>query len=661
MPNLWDWFRGLLARRRGDDPQQQQQYVLPYPVAGVSLTPEQTLEVATVWACLHVISSSIASCEWQVYQPLPGGRRTKLVDDPVAYMLNTRPNPDMTAVNYREAQLIIACAFGNHYSEIVRDGGGRPAQLWPIEHDRVQPRRNAETNALEYHVTDPDGQVVVLDQRDVLHIRGPGIHGLMGDNIVARAAKSVSIAAAQDRYTAAFFGQGATPGGVLEVPGELSAERHALLKKEWAEKRKGPENAYKPLILEQGWKYNAVAVDPQKAQNVEGRQFSVEDICRWFNVPPHKVQHLLRATFGNIEHLSIEFARDTCRPWDRRLCQEVDYKLFNPKRGPWKYTCIDLAPLSTGDALSRATADSIWVQNGIKTRNEVRQREGLDDLGDEGDVLTVQLNMTTLERLINPPEPKALPSPKVPKDSPADPSQPLEDPGSAVAFENDGEEGDQHSGDDMALREQRRAETIKQMAAALAGEVHPRFEEIRATVANIGVPLDAMRRDIAEVKTTAETHRAESEARARETTRSIAAVAEQQYATHEDVGTALAHAADASVLAGKSLTLQSKAAERERGGRDAALVVAEMILDRYAKRLANRRADLIKKGDVAALSAAEAEERKKVRAELGERIPVLSRAFGRHLSGEKLDWAVELVAAGTPAVDAARRMEENTP
>lgn len=391
---------------RGEDPQRQANWVIPYPVAGIHLTADQSLSLSTVWACIDIIAKNVASCRWQIYEPVSGTNKRKLLtEDARAWMLNTRPNPDMTAIGFREALLFQAIPFGNAYAEIVRDAGGRVTQLWPLMTDRMMPRRNANWE-LEYHYTQPDGSINILPQRKVFHLRGPGLWGLMGENVIARAAKTLGVAAAQERFSASFFGQGAQPGGLLKYPKQLDPATYERLKADWADHYKGPENAHKPVILESGMDFVPLTIDPQKSQLVEARQFSVPEICRWFGVPPHKVQHLLNATFSNIEHSSIEFVRDSLRPWERRLCQEADAKLFDQTRGPWRYTEIDLSPLTRGDAQSRSAAAAAWRQNGIMTANEIRQTEGLDHLeGDEGDVLLVQSNLTTVDRLVNPPAP----------------------------------------------------------------------------------------------------------------------------------------------------------------------------------------------------------------------------------------------------------------
>jgi HK97 family phage portal protein len=402
----WAWFNDLFARK-GQDPMQVVRYVLPYPVAGVNLLPDEILSLATVWACIDAIARAIGQCKLNVYQPGPNGRRELLSNDSLMYLLNTRPNPEMTAIGFREAMLFMGIPYGNAYAEIVRDGGGRVAALWPLPSDRVTPRRDQDTWELFYEYRQPNGEIVQLEQRQVFHLRGPGLYGLLGDNLVARAAKSMAVSAAQERFTASFFGQGANPGGVLEFPGKLGEEQFNRLKGDFAEKRKGPENAHKPMILESGMKWTPTGTDPQKSQLIEGRQFSVEEICRWFGVPPHKVQHLLHATFSNIEHQSIEFVRDAVSPWCKRIEQEGDFKLLRQDRAPWRCIEFDTRPLLAGDAKSRAEGYAILRQNGIMTANEIREIEGMNHLGEDGDALLVQSNLTTVERLVNPPEPPA--------------------------------------------------------------------------------------------------------------------------------------------------------------------------------------------------------------------------------------------------------------
>lgn len=389
----------FFARLLRDDPRSYESW--PYrTIAGITLTYDQAVSLSAVWGCMDIISKSIAGCTWNIYEPVPATKRRRLLDqDPRAWLLNTRPNPDMTAIGFREALLLQALAQGNAYAEIVRDVSGRVVELWPLANDRVTPRRN-EAGRLVYDVAQAGrAEVVTLDQSEVFHLRGPGINGLMGENIIARAAGTLAVAAAQERFSADFFGRGAQLAGVLTIPTKVGKEQHELLRKEWAENHSGGKNSHKPLILEGGMEFTPTASNPKDTSLVDDKKFSVEDICRWWGVPPHKVQHLEHATFSNIEHSDISFVRDSLRPWERRLSQEADYKLFPQTRGPWRVTEIDLSPLTRGDAQSRALAQASWRQNGIMSANEIRAQEGLDDIGADGDVFLVQQNMTKLSEL----------------------------------------------------------------------------------------------------------------------------------------------------------------------------------------------------------------------------------------------------------------------
>jgi hypothetical protein len=194
------------------------------------------------------------------------------------------------------------------------------------------------------------------------------------------------------------------------------------------------------MILEGGMKLEQDTPDAGSTAMVESRTFQVEEICRWFGVPPHKVQHLMRATFNNIEHLGLEFTRDALVPWAKRLEQEADFKLFSD-RGPRRSTKLDTTWLSQGDNESRAKAAVSWRSAGVKTANEIRHEEGLNPLtGPEGDVVLVGSGMKTIKTVLKEEEQvgkqpalKALP----PGAQPEDPEKDGEEDASKTKQEGD--------------------------------------------------------------------------------------------------------------------------------------------------------------------------------------------------------------------------------
>ena len=393
---LWQRLRNMLVQR--EQPTWRTRWLAPDQPTGIPITAETSLEISVVWACIMAITTALSSSRWNVLS-VQGAKRTRLPDDRLDYILNVRPNPEMPAVNMREALNIHALTWGNAYAEIVRNARGDVAELWPLYPDRMIPRRRPDPPyALYYEYLNQDGGRTNLEPEDVYHLRGPGISGLMGDNVVSRAAKAMSLAAAQERFASTYFGNNTNMGGVLKHARKLTPEAHKRLKDDWDDKYKGPFKANKPVILEEGMDWVPTQNDAEKAQLVQSRTFQIEEICRWFGVPPHKVQHLLRATFNNIEHLGIEFVRDALTPWARRHEQEADFKLL-PQRAPWRTTKIDLGWLTHGDAKSRFEAYKLARDMGVYTVNNILEKEGENTIGAEGDIRIVPLNMTPLDQL----------------------------------------------------------------------------------------------------------------------------------------------------------------------------------------------------------------------------------------------------------------------
>lgn len=363
--------------------------------AGVRITMDTWWQASAAWGCIDVIAKTFSSSDVLLFERLPNRRRKELVDDRLVYLLNTRPNPEMTAQAFKRALLIAACSWGNGYAEIVRDLAGRVAALYPIAPDRVEARRDSGGN-LGFWVRNDDGTGTWLQSRDMFQIRGPSIIGMMGDNAIARASGTLALALATQKFAEAYFGNGATLGGVIEYPGELDDKTFERLEKAFNGRHQGAMKAFRTAWIEQGMKYVPVESDAESAQLVTARQQDIEDICRYWGVPPHKIQHLLRATNNNIEHQGLEFVRDCMRPWAKEFQQEADAKLLS-ERGPVRFTEVDLDWATEGDFKSRMEGLQIGRNMGCLNGNEVRAEIGYDDMGPEGDIYIVQGAMVPLK------------------------------------------------------------------------------------------------------------------------------------------------------------------------------------------------------------------------------------------------------------------------
>ena len=353
------------------------------------VTPEQAVNVSVVYACIRAISEAIASSPWRIHG-FEGKRREVFVDDPLDYLLNQRPNPEITAIAFREALVYAALADGNGYAEIQRDGSDRPIYLWPLDSCRMIPFRANPDSPLQYRYSDVDGVSRVLDARDVFHLRGPVcVTAMLGDSVVGRAARSIALMTAAQRFGVSFLANGAQPTGVLTYPSKLDEASMKRIRAQVEERYSGAKNAGRPLLLEGGLKFEAVQADPSKALMHDTLVWSVEDIARYFGVPLVKlgVQAAAQGYGTNVSQLNLEWTRTGLRPWALRLEQEANAKLFPERqRGAWRETCIDMEWLTRGDAKAQAEADEIRIRSGVDSVNEVLERLGRNTIGPEGEI-----------------------------------------------------------------------------------------------------------------------------------------------------------------------------------------------------------------------------------------------------------------------------------
>lgn len=389
----------------------------PRTVAGVWVDHDTALRQAAVWACVRYLCAAVGQLPWRVMRQEAPGRYVWEGRHAANYLLDDRPCPEVGAFTWRETLLADALLRGNGFAEIQRDLAGRVVAMWPIEAARVLVRRRVDTGALFYEVTNSAGPKVELEPEQMFHVRGLG-NGVVGLSVIEFAAQSIGHAQAAELFGASFFGQGMAPAGVLESAQTLSPDAKSALDEELARLYGGVRGAHRTVIVDAGTKWTPASIQPNEAQFVETMQYQVEQICRWFGVPPHKVQHLLRSTNNNIESQAIEVVTDSVVPWVRRFEEEADHKLFGANR-MGLYTRMDLTGLLRGDVRARGEYYQRMVGSGVMSINEVRGMEDLNPIAG-GDQHMVPVNMMPLRRMLAEPAPAAAPTePATPP--PADP------------------------------------------------------------------------------------------------------------------------------------------------------------------------------------------------------------------------------------------------
>lgn len=378
-------------------------YLFGPSTSGKNVNEFTAMQTTAVYACVRILSETLAALPLQLYRYTPGGKE-RVYDHPLYHLLHDEPNPEMTSFIFRETLMSHLLIWGNAYAQIIRDRLGRVQGLYPLRPDKMTVCRD-ESGQIYYIYTKttdenpairPYGQVP-LRKDEVLHIPGLGFDGLVGYSPIAMARNAVGMTMACEEYGASFFANGASPSGVLEHPGVLKDP--AKVRDSWNAVYQGSANAHKVAVLEEGMKYQQIGIPPEEAQFLETRKFQLNEIARLYRIPPHMIGDLEKSSFNNIEQQSMEFVKYTLDPWVIRWEQAMQKALFLPEEKKQFFLKFNVNGLMRGDYESRMTGYSIGRQNGWLSANDIREMEDMNPVPEEegGNLYLVNGSMTKLK------------------------------------------------------------------------------------------------------------------------------------------------------------------------------------------------------------------------------------------------------------------------
>lgn len=331
--------------------------------------------LATVSACVGAIASAIGSLPPRVYRPSAGGRE-ETTSHPVNRLIRA-PWGLLTWPDWCEWVLSQVLLHGNALAEIRHDGRGAATGLRPIPWRHVQPGTLPDGSQV-FDVSMPGEPRRRLTGDQVFLLRDRSDDGLIGRSRISRAPDVLGNAIALQDFAAHAWENQVTPSGALLVKGRLTAEQAAQLRAALEQKHAGPRRAGKVIILDNETSWQSLSVSPEDAEILASRRFSVEELCRLFQVPPPIVQDYTHNTFTNSAQASLWFAQFSLAPWCRKIEAEFGRSVLLDDAS----LEIDLSGLMRGDFATRWAAWKIAVDANILTPDEIREVEGWAPRGD---------------------------------------------------------------------------------------------------------------------------------------------------------------------------------------------------------------------------------------------------------------------------------------
>jgi HK97 family phage portal protein len=373
-------------------------WAAPAVSTGISVSETTAFMHSVFWACVNNISTDVGTLPLNLYKREEDGGKSILRRHKLHQLLHFSPNREMTAASFRGTLTSHALTWGAGYAEVLRDGAGAVRELWPITPDRVTVQRYDYTGELYYAVTRQDGSIDKLGPYQMFVLPGSSYDGVCGYNIVSLARESIGLGLAAEKFGGTFFGNGTTFGGVFEHPGRMSEQAQKNFRESVNGRHQGVERSHRFFVAEEGMKFQKLSVDPNAAQFLETRQFQIEEVCRWFRMPPHKVQHLIRTSYNSAEQMALEYTMDTLAPWCVRWEQEIWRQLIAPSERLIQFVKHNMDAKQRGDFTSRHSAYAQGIQHGYFSPNDVREYEDLNPIPG-GDVYAFPVNMVPSDRI----------------------------------------------------------------------------------------------------------------------------------------------------------------------------------------------------------------------------------------------------------------------
>lgn len=370
-------FLGLEKRADGDLTDPSWLALAPQIGATSAVSARQAEQLSAVAACVGAISTALAYVPAVVYRRDANGNRIKVPDHPIAGMVRRGVNPRMTWPEFMEHFIASALLQGNGLASVQRNGNGRIAGLsWvPWTNVTVSELRSGR---IAYDVNDGLRSFRLLEG-EALHLRERTDDGIVGKSRLARANETVSGVRAVDEWARSFLANGANPSGALTADHKIDDDTYARLKTAITDKFQGSANSGRPMLLDQGLKWQEISLSPEDSELLESRKFGVVEICRLYQVPPPIIQAYENNTFTNAAQAGLWFATFCLAPWARRIETEFARVVFPANSG--LELELDLSGFLRGDPETRWNAHKIALETGVLDPDEVRQIEGWNPRG----------------------------------------------------------------------------------------------------------------------------------------------------------------------------------------------------------------------------------------------------------------------------------------
>lgn len=392
-------IRDALAYRQLDrDPGNRDVVNGSYNIGDSTPRIDRALQLSTVWACVKLKSNAISTLPLFIYERTEvNGRESRRVarEHPLYRLLHDSPNADMTARDFWNSIQVRLDTWGNAYV-LKTFSGARIIALDPLDPALMTVRRPVG-GTVRFIYADPAGRKEYTE-RDIWHIKGFTEDGLTGLSPIGVGARSMARAQSAEAASSALFSGDMRPSGVVSVDPILTKDQRTQMQDAITNGIFGDARMGRQYLLEGGAKYQQLTINPVDAQLIEQVNASVEDLCRWYGVPPAMIGHGTAVSNWGTgrEQQNMGFLQYVIDPDLVGIEQSIAKNLLTPAERLRYFAEFSREGFFRMDSAGRSAYYDKMIKAAVYTPNFCRSLENLEPLPG-GDNLFMQSNMIPLD------------------------------------------------------------------------------------------------------------------------------------------------------------------------------------------------------------------------------------------------------------------------
>lgn len=359
---------------------------------GATLSPDQALGLTPVYNAITLISETVAQLPLSLYER-NGEDTNRARDNDLNDLVGVQPYKHYGSFHWRQVQQAHALGWGNGYAHIERNARGSSVGIRLLDSSKTTAHLE---EGRKFYVTMVNGKGFPIRYEDMLHIPAMAFDGLAGRSPITVAKDSVSGADAAQKFSKGFYANGSHWGSTLSIPDSFGSENFNAMQ-EAVKKYKG-QGYSGTLVIPSSAELKALSMSPKDSQFIEGRQFSVLEVARIFNLPADFLSYLEKSSFNNTTEMSIRLVRYTLVPWLTKWENELNIKLLTKEQRKTLFFKFNTGGLLRGTLKERYEAYKTGIDSGVLVRNEARALEDLNQIDGLSEPL-VPLNMVTQGQL----------------------------------------------------------------------------------------------------------------------------------------------------------------------------------------------------------------------------------------------------------------------